>query len=27
MAVNQVDRAFHAWPVLIGVAKRRKTIS
>lgn len=27
MAVNQVDRAFHAWPVLIDVAKRRKTIS
>ena len=27
MAVNQVDRAFRAWPVLIGVAKKRKTIT
>lgn len=27
MAVNQVERAFRAWPVLIGVAKQRGTIT
>lgn len=27
MAVNQVERAFRAWPVLTGVAKQRGTIT
>lgn len=27
MAVNQVERAFRAWPVLVGIAKQRKTIT
>jgi putative restriction endonuclease len=27
MAVNQVERAFRAWPVLIGVAKNHNTIT
>jgi len=27
MAINQVERAFHAWPVLIAVANKRKIIT
>ena len=27
MAVNQLERAFRAWPVLIDIAKRRTTIT